>query len=326
MTERLEDIETTLPDGWHNAGYTEPGFNAWVRIEDGHAAGFENLKDTSYLDRGVGIGAFGSYVEKAIRTFLESHRKPKCETCEDTGEAMRMECYGGRPSEVMGDCPDCPKPARFVATVKNTRLDGSRLPATLDLRRKDGSILYSWTKREMEAKWPMQNSIAHQEFCDDYNSWHNQDWDIDTWKTGGHGHGKTAAIAAHLEATAKVVGVAVIDNTRLTKKEMEDLEQYLVERYAPPKGFNPWVCQWHRKRIKHPIPLPDFCDRAVSSNDGFNALGGQVLRIEREREQQFFDDIATWARSSINEWPTCPRGEVTIDETQWRCTCQDGEP
>lgn len=30
-----------------------------------------------------------------------------CETCEDTGEAMQMVCYGGPPVERMGECPDC---------------------------------------------------------------------------------------------------------------------------------------------------------------------------------------------------------------------------
>lgn len=153
-----------------------------------------------------------------------------------------------------------------------------------------------------------------------------EDDGIQMWKVGGHGHGKTASIAARLEATARAAGVAIIDDARLTKKEFEDLNRYLKERYAPPRGFNPWLCQWHGKRIEHQIPMPDFCDRAVSRHDGRDTGGSQVLRIEREREQKFFDDIATWARSSIHEWPTCPHGEVTIDETQWRCTCQGGNP
>lgn len=30
-----------------------------------------------------------------------------CECCNGEGECMRMECYGGPPVEVMGECPDC---------------------------------------------------------------------------------------------------------------------------------------------------------------------------------------------------------------------------
>ena len=43
-------------------------------------------------------------------------KKPVCETCNDTGECLKMECYGGNPIEVWGDCPDCNRSSGFSMT------------------------------------------------------------------------------------------------------------------------------------------------------------------------------------------------------------------
>ena len=32
---------------------------------------------------------------------------PHCDTCDGTGEVVMMVCYGGKPTETVGDCPDC---------------------------------------------------------------------------------------------------------------------------------------------------------------------------------------------------------------------------
>jgi hypothetical protein len=77
---------------------------------------------------GVGSGSAGlkqTHVEAIRPMEAEISIKPKCDTCDDTGRAMTMVCYGGPPIEVMGDCPDCnpPKSSVKVASVPKAATD-----------------------------------------------------------------------------------------------------------------------------------------------------------------------------------------------------------
>lgn len=71
--------------------------------------------------------------DKRITAALKAPKQTfKCDTCEDTGEAMQMVCYGGPSVERMGECPDCKarvklpyQPIKPLAQAADELIDGA---------------------------------------------------------------------------------------------------------------------------------------------------------------------------------------------------------